>query len=80
MEKTEAEKIGEALCRWLGNQGVSAADGSQAMAMALGAMFGRRSHSVVHLLEGLMNIKAMIEIEAFECLHNKLGKLPLEEE
>lgn len=74
MDKTEADKIGEALCRWLDSQGVSPSDGVQAMSSAIGAMLGTKASNLSDLIEGLHNVYQLININALECMTN-LDKL-----
>lgn len=71
MDKSEADQIGEALCRWLDSQGVSPSDGTQAMAHAIGAMLGAKASNLVALIEGCHMVYQLINVTALECMANQ---------
>lgn len=71
MNKLESEKIGEALYRWLDDQGVSSADGINAMAFAIGAMLGRKAEGLFRLTEGLSITTQLIHVTALEYMNNQ---------
>ena len=70
MEKTEADKVAEALINWLDSQNVAPSDGVQAMSMAIGSMIAHKSYGLTHMIEGLHLSYQLINVTALECMQN----------
>lgn len=68
MEREEYDKISEALCRWLDQQGVSPADGIKALSHTVGIMIGAKSGGLVSLIEGLHLCYQFIHVAALQVL------------
>lgn len=71
MDEAEADKIGEALCRWLDGQRVSPSDGTEAMSYAIGAMLASKAKGLFELAEGLAIVTQLIQVTAIECMSNQ---------